>query len=106
MQTVMPFRVGIVGGGIGGATLALALQRVGIRSVLLERDASFDARAQGYGLTIQQGRATLRALGARVVERVREASQSSTAHFIFDNQGAPVMFWGTTVGRPGICLPI
>jgi len=98
------FRVGIAGGGIGGVALALALQRLGIRSVLFERDASFDERTQGYGLTIQQGKTTLRALGACVVERVREASPPSTAHFIFDARGAPVMFWGWGEQPPSASL--
>ena len=44
--------VAIVGGGIGGPALALALQKVGItRVAVFERDASHDERSQGYGLT-------------------------------------------------------
>ena len=53
--------VAIVGGGIGG--LALALGRVGVRSVVFEKDGSFGARSQGYGLTMQQGMRTIRRLG-------------------------------------------
>ena len=55
--------VAIVGGGIGGAAAALALQQRGLNAVVYERDASFDERAQGYGLTMQQGANALRDLG-------------------------------------------
>jgi len=49
---VVDVDVAIVGGGIGGPALALALQKVGITSVaVFERDASHDERSQGYGLT-------------------------------------------------------
>lgn len=48
-------KVAIIGAGIGGAALALALQHRGIRTVVYERDCNFDARHQGYGLTMQQG---------------------------------------------------
>jgi 2-polyprenyl-6-methoxyphenol hydroxylase-like FAD-dependent oxidoreductase len=86
------FEVGICGGGIGGMALALALQKHGLRSRVFERDLGVDARAQGYGLTIQQGRLTLRALG--IVDAVKTRSQSSSSHFIFDQRGCPVFFWG------------
>lgn len=43
--TALP--VGIVGGGLGGAALALALHRKGVSVQLFEKDASFDARKQG-----------------------------------------------------------
>ena len=39
--------VAIIGCGIGGAALALALQQRGIRAKVYERDASFDCRKQG-----------------------------------------------------------
>ena len=56
-------QVGVVGGGIGGAALALALAQRGVHAELLERDAGPGVRRQGYGLTMQQGGAALRALG-------------------------------------------
>lgn len=62
----MSMRVAIVGAGIGGAALALALQHRGIECKVYERDASFLSRAQGYGLTMQQAirsMAGLEALG-------------------------------------------
>lgn len=55
--------VAIVGGGIGGAALALALQQRHIKFVLLEKDESMEARTQGYGLTLQQGMRAARRLG-------------------------------------------
>lgn len=66
--------IAIVGGGLGGLACALALQQRGARVAVFERDPSFEARAQGYGLTIQQvrvrasrasDRATACAAGAR-----------------------------------------
>lgn len=44
----------IVGGGIGGFALALALQQRGIHVRVYEKDTCFSERAQGYGLTMQQ----------------------------------------------------
>jgi len=58
-------RVAIVGAGIGGAALALALQQRGVHVSLFERDTSFSMRKQGYGLTLQKysGAAALKQLG-------------------------------------------
>ena len=39
--------VAVVGGGVGGAALAVALQQRGMRVVVYERDEGFNARAQG-----------------------------------------------------------
>ena len=58
-----PALVVIVGGGIGGCALALALQHRGVAAAVYERDATFGTRAQGYGLTMQQGARTLKQLG-------------------------------------------
>jgi len=56
-------RVAVVGGGIGGIALALALQHRGVPCDVYERDGGFDERSQGYGLTMQQGARAIRALG-------------------------------------------
>jgi hypothetical protein len=40
---------------IGGGAVAVALQSKGFDVVVLEADESFDARKQGYGLTVQVG---------------------------------------------------
>ena len=75
--TPPPPTVAIIGAGIGGAALALALQRCGIPFTVYERDACLDARAQGYGLTMQQGGRALAALGVEL------SGVSSAAHFSF-----------------------
>jgi hypothetical protein len=59
-------RVGIVGGGIGGLALAIALLNKGIDCMVFERDRSFAERSQGYGLTMQQGAKTLKKLGVKL----------------------------------------
>jgi salicylate hydroxylase len=84
--------VAIVGGGIGGLGLAIALAQHGIGCTVLERDVSFDARRQGYGLTLQQGQRSLRALGL-VDELVRRDTPSSS-HFVFNGNGTIVGFFG------------
>ena len=60
-KDVLP--VAIIGGGIGGTALALALQLKNIPVHMFEKDKSFSARKQGYGLTLQQGVMSLRKLG-------------------------------------------
>lgn len=57
--------VAIIGGGLGGTALALALQQRNIPVKVFEKDASFSARRQGYALTMQQAATTLRSLGLR-----------------------------------------
>jgi salicylate hydroxylase len=55
--------VAIIGGGIGGVALAVACLHRGIPFTLYERDSSFDARSQGYGLTLQQASKAMPGLG-------------------------------------------
>ena len=82
--------VAIIGGGIGGAGLALALLRRGIPCTVYERDLSLASRAQGYGLTMQQGASALAALGlAQSVTGV-----SSSVHFSFLPDGAFIGAFG------------
>jgi len=45
-------QVAIVGGGIGGLSLALALQLKKIDCVVFERDEDIRFRRQGYGMTL------------------------------------------------------
>ncbi|KAL1519108.1 hypothetical protein AB1Y20_003373 [Prymnesium parvum] len=77
--------VAVVGGGIGGLAAALALQQRGVDVAVFERDGSFFERSQGYGLTLQQGWSSVRALG--VAEAVAAAGVSSTRHVAMDAQG-------------------
>ena len=53
----------IIGGGIGGAALAVACLHRGIPFTLYERDNAFDTRSQGYGLTLQQASKAIEGLG-------------------------------------------
>jgi salicylate hydroxylase len=82
----------IVGAGIGGLALANAAQRWGARVQVFERDADFDARAQGYGLTMQQGGSALRALG--IAEDLAAEGLSASLHVSFSCDG-------TVLGRYG-----
>ncbi|KNC70567.1 hypothetical protein SARC_16904, partial [Sphaeroforma arctica JP610] len=56
-------KVVVIGGGIGGFALALALQQRNTQVIVYEKDKSFDERSQGYGLTLQQGARILSKLG-------------------------------------------
>ena len=63
VDTVNYPNVAIIGGGIGGVALAVACLHRGIPFSLYERDTSFEARSQGYGLTLQQASKALKGLG-------------------------------------------
>ena len=79
--------VAIVGGGIGGFALALALQQRGMGPVrVYERDGDFHTRSQGYGLTLQQGAVAVRALG--ILDEAKRAGVSSRAHLCLDATSA------------------
>ena len=71
--------VAVVGAGLGGVALALALQHRGVRVRVFERDGGFAERSQGYGLTMQQGGAALSQLGVALAGGVRSASHYSFA---------------------------
>ena len=80
--------VAVVGGGIGGAAVALALQQRGIAVRVYERDGSFSQRAQGYGLTMQQGAHALRRLG------LENSGVFSVAHRSFLPDGTAIGGYG------------
>jgi salicylate hydroxylase len=84
----------VVGGGLGGCALALGLQQRNIPCVVLERDASFEQRAQGYGLTMQQAATTLRRLGFLDLRSLGVAPESH-ASYLPD---------GTLLGNYGRCV--
>jgi 2-polyprenyl-6-methoxyphenol hydroxylase-like FAD-dependent oxidoreductase len=84
-------RVAIVGGGIGGVALAVACLHRGIPFTLYERDESFDARSQGYGLTLQQARKALEGFGIISLER----GLISTRHVVHNPEGEILGEWGT-----------
>jgi 2-polyprenyl-6-methoxyphenol hydroxylase-like FAD-dependent oxidoreductase len=47
-----PFQVVIIGGGIGGLTLAQGLKRAGVSAAVYERDRTLTDRLQGYRVHI------------------------------------------------------
>lgn len=82
--------VAIIGGGIGGVALAVACLHRGIPFTLYERDNNFDARSQGYGLTLQQASKAIEGLGIRsLAEGVR-----STRHLAHTTTGKVIGEWG------------
>jgi 2-polyprenyl-6-methoxyphenol hydroxylase-like FAD-dependent oxidoreductase len=80
----------IIGGGIGGVALAVACSHRGIPFTLYERDSSFDARSQGYGLTLQQASKAIEALGIFSLED----GLISTRHVVHTTEGKEIGEWG------------
>lgn len=82
--------VAIIGAGIGGVALAVACLHRGIPFTLYERDSSFDARAQGYGLTLQQATNAIKGLG---IFSLKEGC-NSTRHVVHTTEGKEISEWG------------
>lgn len=82
--------VAIIGAGIGGVALAVACLHRGIPFTLYERDSSFDARSQGYGLTLQQASKAVKGLGILSLE----AGITSTRHVVHTTAGKIIGEWG------------
>jgi 2-polyprenyl-6-methoxyphenol hydroxylase-like FAD-dependent oxidoreductase len=82
--------VAIIGAGIGGVALALACMHRGLPFTLYERDNNFDARSQGYGLTLQQATKAIEALGILSLEK----GVISTRHVVHTTEGKIVGEWG------------
>ena len=80
----------IIGGGIGGVALAVACLHRGIPFTLYERDAGFDARSQGYGLTLQQASIAMKGLG---LLHLKEGVHS-TKHIVHTSEGKIIGEWG------------
>ncbi|MBL4881416.1 MAG: FAD-dependent monooxygenase, partial [Oleispira sp.] len=82
--------VAIIGGGIGGVALAVACLHRSIPFTLYERDSGFDARSQGYGLTLQQASRAIEGLGIlSLAEGV-----TSTRHVVHTTDGKVIGEWG------------
>lgn len=88
--------VAIIGGGIGGMALALACLHRGIPYTLYEKDSSFDARSQGYGLTLQQASKALEWLG---IPRFKNGI-TSVMHIVHDQGGKIIGEWGRRRLKP------
>ncbi|MES2398142.1 MAG: NAD(P)/FAD-dependent oxidoreductase [Bacteroidota bacterium] len=82
--------VAIIGGGIGGVALAVACLHRGIPFTLYERDSNFDARSQGYGLTLQQASKAIRGLGLFSLKQ----GVNSTRHVVHTTEGKVIGEWG------------
>ncbi len=82
--------VAIIGGGIGGAALAVACYHRGIPFTLYERDAHFNTRSQGYGLTLQQASKAMKGLGIKDLKD----GVVSTRHLVHNPQGDVLGEWG------------
>lgn len=82
--------VAIIGAGIGGVALAVACMHRGIPFTLYERDTNFEARTQGYGLTLQQATKAIEALGISSLEK----GIVSTRHVVHTTEGKIVGEWG------------
>ncbi|WP_026452055.1 FAD-dependent oxidoreductase [Aequorivita capsosiphonis] len=82
--------VAIIGGGIGGVALAVACLHRGIPFTLYERDNCFDARSQGYGLTLQQASKAINGLGLFSLEE----GIVSTKHVVHNTAGKVIGEWG------------
>lgn len=53
-----PLKIGIIGGGVGGLSLAQALHKQGVSAVVFERDPTPSFRRQGYRVTVHEDGAT------------------------------------------------
>lgn len=82
--------VAVIGGGIGGTALAVACLHRGIPFTLYERDQSFGARSQGYGLTLQQASKAIQGFGIQKLEK----GVVSTRHLVHTPEGKTVGEWG------------
>ncbi|ACU08172.1 2-polyprenyl-6-methoxyphenol hydroxylase-likeFAD-dependent oxidoreductases [Flavobacteriaceae bacterium 3519-10] len=82
--------IAIIGGGIGGVALAVALKHRGIPFTLYERDQGFSERSQGYGLTLQQASKAIEGFGITSLD----AGVVSTRHLVHTPDGKVVGEWG------------
>lgn len=82
--------IAIIGGGIGGVALAVACLHRGIPFTLFERDHNFEARSQGYGLTLQQASRAIEGLGIFSLKD----GVVSTRHLVHTTEGKVIGEWG------------
>lgn len=82
--------ISIIGGGISGVALAIACKHRGIPFSIYERDASFNDRSQGYGLTLQQASNEIKGLGISSLKN----GVISTKHLVHTPNGKVIGEWG------------
>jgi DnaJ-class molecular chaperone len=82
--------VAIIGAGIGGVALAVACLHRGIPFTIYERDINFEARSQGYGLTLQQASKAIAGLG---ISSLKDGV-ISTRHVVHTTEGKVIGEWG------------
>jgi len=82
--------IAIIGGGIGGVALAVACLHRGIPFTLYERDVNFNARSQGYGLTLQQANKAISGFGLFSLKE----GVVSTRHVVHTTEGKVIGEWG------------
>ncbi|AWK05715.1 FAD-dependent monooxygenase [Flavobacterium crocinum] len=82
--------VAIIGAGIGGVALAVACLHRRIPFTLFERDFDFNARSQGYGLTLQQASKAMEGFGITTLED----GVVSTKHIVHNTEGKIIAEWG------------
>lgn len=80
----------IIGAGIGGVALAVACLHRGIPFTLYERDNNFEARSQGYGLTLQQASKAIEGLWIFSLKD----GVVSTKHLVHNTDGKVIGEWG------------
>lgn len=80
----------IIGGGIAGVALAVACLHRQIPFTLYESDSRFDARSQGYGLTLQQASRAIEGLGIFSLQE----GVISTRHLVHTTEGKVIGEWG------------
>ena len=80
----------IIGGGVAGVALAVACLHRGIPFTLYERDTNFEARSQGYGLTLQQASKSLKGFGLFKLHQ----GVISSRHVVHTTEGKVIGEWG------------
>jgi len=90
--------IAIIGGGIGGVALAVALLHRNIPFTLYERDSAFNTRSQGYGLTLQQASKAIEGLGIFSLQQ----GVISTRHVVHTTDGKVIGDWGIRMMAPDI----
>ncbi|AGZ40010.1 FAD-dependent oxidoreductase [Actinoplanes friuliensis] len=100
-------RIAIVGGGLGGLTLARVLHRHGLEAMVYEREASRSARSQGGTLDLHPESGQHALAEAGLTARFRsQARPEGEEHRILDPAGRMLVHHrpepGTFTGRPEI----